>query len=121
MLLDATLEHLRTRRQFGQPIGSFQALQHRAAELYASLEQSRSQLYRAVLADPEQAPAALAGAKAFISEAAVKLGEACIQLHGGMGVSDELAIGHGHKRILLLSCLLGDSECELDRYLALTA
>ncbi len=120
-LLDSTLEHLRTRRQFGQPIGSFQALQHRAAELYASLEQSRSQLYRAALAGPDQAPAALAGAKVFISEAAIKLGEACIQLHGGMGVTDELAIGHGHKRILLLSSLLGDSESELDRYLALTA
>lgn len=119
MLFDATLEHLRTRRQFGQPLGAFQALQHRAAEVCASLEQSRSQLYRAALASPDGRPAAIAGAKAFISAAAVKLGEACIQFHGGMGISDELAIGHGHKRILLLSTLLGDSDAELERYVAL--
>jgi alkylation response protein AidB-like acyl-CoA dehydrogenase len=118
-LLDATLEHLRTRHQFGQPLGAFQVLQHRAAELYASLEQSRSQLYRAGLAAPAEAPVVIAGAKAFISAAAVRLGEACIQLHGGMGISDELAIGHGHKRILLLASLLGDSDSELERYLKL--
>ena len=121
MLMEATLEHLRTRRQFGQPIGQFQALQHRAAELYASLEQSRAQLNRAVMAAPGEAAGAIAGAKAFIASAAVKLGEACIQLHGGMGLSDELAIGHGHKRILLLATLLGDAEAELDRYLALAS
>ena len=59
---------------------------------------------------------AIAGAKSFISQKAVALGEECIQLHGGMGVSDELSVGHAHKRILLLATLFGDSEHELRRY-----
>ncbi len=121
LLFESTLEHVRTRRQFGQPIGSFQAVQHRMADQYAALEQSRSQMLRAALTTGEGARAAIAGAKAFISEAAVKLGEECIQFHGGMGISDELAIGQGHKRILLLATLLGDSESELARYVGLTA
>jgi len=114
LLFDATLEHLRTRKQFGQPIGSFQAIQHRMADQYAALEQSRSQMLRAALMPQDRT--AIAGAKAFISAAAVALGEECVQFHGGMGVSDELVIGHGHKRILLLAALLGDSESELQRY-----
>jgi len=118
LLFDTTLEHLRTRRQFGQPIGSFQAIQHRMADQYAALEQSRSQMLRAALMPQDRA--AIAGAKAFISAAAILLGEECVQFHGGMGVSDELAIGHGHKRILLLASLLGDSESELQRYAELS-
>lgn len=118
MLMDATLEHIRTRRQFGQPIGSFQAVQHRMADLYVLLELSRSHLLRAALTegDARQRAAAIAGAKSFIGAGAVKLGEECIQFHGGMGITDELAIGHGHKRILLLAALLGDPDRELVRY-----
>ncbi|HET8612922.1 MAG TPA: acyl-CoA dehydrogenase [Sphingomonas sp.] len=119
LLFETTLDHLRTRKQFGQPIGSFQAVQHRMADLYAALEQSRSHLYRAALVADEDAPTAIAGAKSFISAAAVRLGEECIQFHGGMGTSDELIIGRGHKRILLLATLLGDSESELGRYVGL--
>jgi alkylation response protein AidB-like acyl-CoA dehydrogenase len=123
MLFDATLEHIRTRKQFGQPIGSFQAIQHRMADLYLLLEQSRSHLLRATLlhAGGKARSAAIAGAKSFIASSAVKLGEECIQFHGGMGVTDELAIGHGHKRILLLASLLGDAESELVRYTQLVA
>ncbi len=121
LLFEATLEHVRTRKQFGQPIGSFQAVQHRMADQYAALEQSRSQMLRAALTIGDGARAAIAGAKAFVSEAAVKLGEECIQFHGGMGISDELAIGHGHKRILVLAMLLGDSDSELRRYSELTS
>ncbi|SFS09540.1 acyl-CoA dehydrogenase family protein [Sphingomonas jatrophae] len=122
LLLATTLDHVRTRRQFGQPIGGFQAIQHRMAQLYVRMEQSRSHLYRAMLApaDPMRR-AAVAGAKAFISENALKLGEECIQFHGGMGVSDELAIGHGHKRILLLANLFGDPQSELSGYSQLVA
>jgi alkylation response protein AidB-like acyl-CoA dehydrogenase len=123
MLFDATLEHVRTRKQFGVPIGSFQAIQHRMADLYLSLEQSRSQLLRAALLHSEGEPrtAAIAGAKSFIAASAVELGEECTQFHGGMGVTDELVIGHGHKRILLLASLLGDPESELMRYMRLVA
>lgn len=118
MLMDATLEHVRTRRQFGQAIGSFQAVQHRMADLYVLLELSRSHLLRAALTKGEakQRAAAIAGAKSFIGASAVKLGEECIQFHGGMGITDELVIGHGHKRILLLAALLGDADSELVRY-----
>ncbi len=117
MLQQATLDYLRTRKQFGQAIGAFQAIQHRMAQVYALVEQSRSQLLRAVLApDDASRPAVIAGAKAFISESAVRMGEECIQFHGGMGVSDELVIGHGHKRILLLAGMFGDADAELSRY-----
>lgn len=118
MLFDTTLEHLRTRKQFGQPIGSFQAIQHRMADQYAALEQSRSHMFRAALMPRDKS--AIAGAKAFISAAAIRLAEDCVQFHGGMGVTDELVVGHGHKRILLLASLLGDSESELKRYVELT-
>lgn len=122
MLMASTLDYLRTRNQFGQPIGSFQAIQHRMAQLYVGLEQSRSHLLRAALApDDGSRPATIAGAKAFVSERAIRMGEECIQLHGGMGVSDELAIGHGHKRILVLANLFGDHESELARYIRLVA
>lgn len=114
-MLDATLDYVRTRKQFGRPIGQFQAVQHRLADLYAKMELCRSILYRAALGDA----ADLAAAKACISDEAVLLGEGCIQLHGGIGVTDELMLGHWHKRILLLSRLLGDPDSELERYTAL--
>jgi len=92
-------------------------LQHRMAHLYLLLEQSRSLLYGAALADSQTRQAAIAGAKAFISEAALFLGHECIQFHGGMGVSDELAIGHGHKRLMMLAALLGDADATLEDYI----
>jgi len=116
LLFDTTLDYVRQRQQFGVAIGSFQALQHRLADQYAALEQARSQLYRAMLAEPDEAQAAIAAAKSYISTAAVRLGEECIQLHGGMGVSDELDLGHGHKRILRLASYFGDAAHELQRY-----
>lgn len=118
LLFDATIQYLKDRKQFGVPIGSFQALQHRAADLYASLELSRSQLYRAALDD---GAAAIAAAKAFISRAGIALGEEAIQMHGGMGVTDDLIVGHGHRRLLLLASLFGDADHETRRYLELTA
>ncbi|MDB5713608.1 MAG: hypothetical protein JWO15_1005 [Sphingomonadales bacterium] len=116
LLFDNTLDYVRQRHQFGVAIGSFQALQHRLADQYAALEQARSQLYRAMLATENEAPAAIAAAKSYVSTTAIRLGEECIQMHGGMGVSDELDIGHGHKRILRLASLFGDSAHELMRY-----
>jgi alkylation response protein AidB-like acyl-CoA dehydrogenase len=119
----ATLDHVRTRKQFGVPIGSFQAIQHRLADLYASLEQSRSHLYRAALTTGpgSQRARAIAGAKSYIGASAVRLGEECIQFHGGMGTTDELIVGHGLKRMLFLSTLFGDADSELDRFNKLVA
>jgi alkylation response protein AidB-like acyl-CoA dehydrogenase len=112
-----TLDYLRTRRQFGQALGNFQALQHRMVAQYAAIEQSRALLNLAMMAvEPAAQARAIAGARAFIAEASVALGHEMIQLHGGMGVTDELSIGHGHKRLLMLSRWPEDASASLDRY-----
>ena len=116
-----TLEYLRTRKQFGTPIGSFQALQHRMVAQYAAIEQARALLNLAMMADPADHAGwarAIHGARAFIAEAGVMLGHEMIQMHGGMGVTDELIIGQGHKRLLLLSRWPEDALAALDRYAA---
>ncbi|MGE4430391.1 MAG: acyl-CoA dehydrogenase family protein [Sphingobium sp.] len=121
MMFDATLDYLKTRRQFGQPIGSFQAIQHRMADNYGLLELSRSQLYRAaaMTADDPARESAIAGAKAYIGGSAMALGEDAVQLHGGIGTTEELMVGQAFKRVLLLASLLGDSDWEMRRYLAM--
>lgn len=111
-MFDETLVYVRERRQFGQSIGSFQAVQHRLVDAYARLEQMRSMLWRTAMADVGDGRA-VRGAKALIAEGALHIGHEAIQLHGGMGVSDELAIGHAHKRVLLLSKLFGDPAGDL--------
>lgn len=116
-LFDDTLAYVRTREQFGQPIGRFQTVQHRMVDGFASLEQMRSTLARALLAERGGRWAArVEGAKAFIAEGALQIGHEAIQLHGGMGVTDELTIGHAHKRVVLLSRLLGDPASGLAHY-----
>ncbi len=116
-LFDETLGYVRQREQFGQSIGRFQAVQHRLVDCYTMLEQMRSSLWRATLSEYKAGwHAEMAGAKAFISERALHIGHEAIQLHGGMGVTDELAIGHAHKRVLLLSKLFGDPASELAQF-----
>lgn len=123
MMFDATLEYLKTRKQFGQAIGSFQAIQHRMADNYARVELARSQLYRAAAtgADDPARDAAITGAKAYIAANAVALGEDAVQLHGGIGTTEELMVGQAFKRVLLLASLFGDADWELRRYAALVA
>jgi alkylation response protein AidB-like acyl-CoA dehydrogenase len=120
MLYAETLEYLRIRKQFGVPLGSFQALQHRMVAQYAAIEQGRALLCLAVMAEGDDG-AATAGARAFISDASVALGHEMIQMHGGMGVSDELNIGHGHKRLMMLSRYPEDAAAALDRYAGVNA
>lgn len=118
-LLDDTVAYVKEREQFGVPIGSFQALQHRLVECYAKIEQSRSMLYRtatAADADPADAHAAAAGAKAYIAESVDHVAREAVQMHGGMGVTDELAIGHSMKRVLVLTQLFGDVDTNLADY-----
>ncbi len=112
-----TLDYLRTREQFGTPLGSFQAIQHRMALQYAALEQSRALLNLAQVSEggPDFA-SSVDGARAFISRMSIALGHEMIQFHGGMGVTDELAIGHAHKRLLVLSRWPDDPEVALDRF-----
>lgn len=112
-----TLEYLRTRQQFGVSLGSFQALQHRMVAQYAVIEQARALLNLAAMAtEPAARSRAILGARAFIAETSVTLGHEMIQMHGGMGVTDELMIGHGHKRLLMLSRWPEDAAATLDRY-----
>lgn len=112
-LFDDTLNYVRQREQFGQPIGRFQAIQHRMVEAYARVDQARSALIAAVTSG---APQDIAGMKAVVAEAALAIGREAVQLHGGMGTTDELEIGHAHKRVLLLSQWLGDPASGLDAY-----
>jgi len=118
-LLDDTLAYVKQREQFGIAIGSFQALQHRLVDCYARQEQSRSMLYRAMLTDRADAATwhrAAAGAKAFIGENSNAIAREAVQMHGGMGITDELAIGHALKRVLVLDRLFGDADTALADY-----
>jgi len=120
-LFDSTLDYLRTRKQFGAPLASFQTIQHRLADLYIQLEQSRSQVCRAALLIDRRSGGgcSVAGMKSYVGRAAIELGEACVHLHGGIGMSDELDLGHGFKRLLVLAHLFGDPDAELMRFASL--
>lgn len=123
VLLETTLEYCKTREQFGQPIGKFQSLQHRMADMYLRLEEARSLLYNAAIAvqhDTAQAPAACAALKVKIAEAGRAISYEAVQMHGGIGMTDELVVGHLFKRLLLLSKLFGDGDYYLERYIALS-
>ncbi len=118
-LLDDTLAYVKEREQFGVAIGSFQALQHRLVECYARIEQCRSMLYRAALTDSTNSGAwarASAGAKAFIGENVDAVAREAVQMHGGMGITDELAIGHAMKRVMVLIRLFGDTDSAIAEY-----
>jgi len=124
-LVRATVEYLNTRQQFGQPIGRFQALQHRVADMTVHLEQARSMSYLAAMRCNSPTVAerrrALSAAKVVISEAARFVGQQSVQLHGGMGMTDELKVSHWFKRLTAIEILFGDGDFHLQRYAALTA
>ncbi|RVQ66578.1 acyl-CoA dehydrogenase [Croceicoccus ponticola] len=114
-----TLDYIRTREQFGTPLGTFQVIQHRMADQYAALEQSRALIELATVNAGEPSFARhVAGARAFIAETSLALGHEMIQMHGGMGVTDELSIGQGHKRLLVLSRWPEPPTATLDRFAA---
>ncbi|MDT0576002.1 acyl-CoA dehydrogenase family protein [Croceicoccus sp. F390] len=113
-----TLDYLRTREQFGQPLGKFQAIQHRMAAQYAVLTQARALVELAVVKQGEAGFArAVHGARAFVAGHSLELGHEMIQFHGGMGVTDELALGFAHKRLLVLSRWPDDAGNTLDSYI----
>ena len=117
--LEATVEYLKTRKQFGRAIGEFQALQHRAAEMVVDLEQARSMaMYATMMSrhpDPRQRGAAVSAAKVQISKSAKTIGQGCVQLHGGVGVTMEYQIGHFFKRLSMIEKAFGDTDFHLDR------
>ncbi|MGJ7918751.1 acyl-CoA dehydrogenase family protein [Massilia sp. LXY-6] len=121
-LFAATLEYLKTRQQFGVPIGKFQALQHRMADMYIHLEQARSMALLAAVRlrgdDAAERRQAVSAAKYRVGQAALFVGQQAVQLHGGMGVTDELPAAHYFKRLSTIELSLGDSDHHLARFMA---
>jgi alkylation response protein AidB-like acyl-CoA dehydrogenase len=115
-----TLEYLKTRQQFGQPIGRFQVLQHRAADMFIHCELSRSiallAAMKAASSDADERRRAVSAAKALIGRAGRFIGQAAIQLHGGMGMSEEVVASHYAKRLTMIDFWLGDTEHHLARF-----
>ena len=123
-LKDTTLEYLRTRVQFGTPIGSNQALQHRMVDLVVEIEQARSAVINAAAAlgsSADNRDAALAAMKYTIGVSGIHVAEEAIQLHGGIGMTRELDLSHYAKRAMMIDHQLGDSDYHLARYVELIA
>ena len=118
--LTLTVEYTRTRNQFGGPIGRFQALQHRMVEMLMRIEQARSLVYLAASRcdDPDaaQRETSVSAATVLVSDAARFVGQQAVQLHGGMGVSDEMPISHYFKRLLAAELRFGSASAHLGRY-----
>ena len=118
----ATLEYLKTRQQFGVPIGKFQALQHRMAEMFMQTEQARSMATLAAVKvasnDANERRRTVSAAKARIGQALKFVGQQAVQLHGGMGVTDELPAAHHFKRLTMIELTLGDTDHHLARFAA---
>ena len=117
-LHEGTLEYTRQRKQFGQPISAFQVLQHRMVDMFIQVEQSVSMTYMATikLADDRERTKAAAAAKVQIGKACKFVGQSAIQLHGGMGMTDEMAIGHYFKRATMIESAFGSTDHHLARY-----
>ena len=118
-LCTKTVEYAKTRTQFGAAIGSFQALQHRMVDMLMAAQQSRSILYRAICEyqqGEDSAIATIAAMKALIGKSGRYVGEEAIQLHGGMGITDELDIGHYVKRLMVLNQLFGDVDSSVREF-----
>ncbi len=115
----ATVEYCKTRKQFGVPIGKFQVLQHRMVDMFMAYEQSVSMTYMVNLKleenEAERIKAA-AGAKVQIGKAGRYVGQQAVQLHGGMGMTDELNVGHYFKRLTMIDTQFGNVDHQLKRY-----
>lgn len=124
-VLADTVDYAKQRKQFGQPIGTFQVLQHRMVDMYMEVEQAAAAVYLAVLhLDDDDAATrarAVSAAKATVGRAARFVGQQAVQLHGGMGMTEELAIGHYFKRLTALQFEFGSTDSHVDRYAALTS
>src|SRR5216684_3872717 len=119
---EATLEYLKTRRQFGVPIGSFQALQHRMVDMVISYEQARSMACLACVkvdtAPPDERRRAVSAAKIKVADACRHVSQEAVQLHGGMGMTEELKVSHTFRRLTMIGQTFGDAEHHLERYAA---
>ncbi len=121
-LRDLTLDYIKTRRQFDQPLGSHQVLQHRMVDLHMAVEIAESMALSAVLAvpdAPDERKARISAAKVAIGQAAREVGQSAIQLHGGIALTDEYAAGHYFKKLTLVERQFGRVDYHLERYAGL--
>jgi len=117
--LKTTVEYIKTRKQFGVAIGTFQSLQHRAADMFVAVEQARSMSMFATMAadfdDPKERAKAVAAAKVQIGKSGKFVGQQSIQLHGGIGMTQEAKIGHYFKRLTMIENTFGDTDFHMRR------
>jgi alkylation response protein AidB-like acyl-CoA dehydrogenase len=120
VLYKTTVEYCKTREQFGQPIGKFQVLQHRMVDMFMEHEQSKSLMYMAAMRLDEgygpEAQKAVSAFKVQVGKSGRFVGQNAIQLHGGMGMTDELAVGHYFKRLTTIDTLFGNVDFHLKRF-----
>ena len=121
---EATLDYMKQRKQFGVPIASFQVLQHRMVEMYICTEQARSMAILAAskvdtATNPVERQRAVSAAKIKIADAARQVSQESVQLHGGMGMTEELKVSHTFRRLTMIAQRFGDADHHLERYAAL--
>jgi alkylation response protein AidB-like acyl-CoA dehydrogenase len=123
-MVDATVNYVQNRQQFGVAIGRFQALQHRIADMLIHLEQARSMSYLAAMRCTDEnvleRRRAMSASKAVVGQSCRFVAQQAVQLHGGMGMTDELVVSHWFKRLTAAELMFGDSDTHLQRYAALT-
>jgi alkylation response protein AidB-like acyl-CoA dehydrogenase len=122
VLYKATVEYTKTREQFGTAIGKFQVLQHRMVDMFMEYEQCKSLLYMATMKHEEGAvdsKKAISGLKYQVGKAGKFIGQQAVQLHGGMGVTDELNVGHYFKRLTTVGTIFGNTDYHLKKYTSL--
>ena len=119
-LREKTVEYLKTRKQFDQPIGNFQVLQHRCVDMFMTEEQMRSLSYLAAIkvadGEAEERIKSVSAAKVYLGDARAIVAEQAAQLHGGIGVTDELDVAHYVKRLTMMNTLFGDRDYHLQRF-----
>lgn len=123
-VLADTVDYTKQRQQFGQPISSFQVLQHRMVDMYLEVEQAVAAQYLAIMklgAEPAERARAVSAANATVARAARFVGQSAVQTHGAMGMTEELALGHYFKRLTAIEYQFGSRDRHLARYAGLTA
>jgi alkylation response protein AidB-like acyl-CoA dehydrogenase len=123
VLYKATVEYCKTREQFGQPIGKFQVLQHRMVDMFMEHEQSKSLMFMAAMRLDEgynsAAQKAVSAFKVQVGKSGRFVGQNAVQLHGGMGMTEELSVGHYFKRLTTIDTMFGNTDFHLKRFGAL--
>ena len=119
ILYKDTVEYTQQREQFDHPLSDFQVLQHRMVDMFMEYEQCKSLLFRATMEtiqDPDMAQKTIHALKHLIGKSGIFVGENAVQLHGGMGVTEELRIGHFFKRLLVIDSQFGNADFHLDKF-----